>query len=124
DSLVAESRELPAGGGLDARAGGLVDALVQGPAHGGLAVLPAGTAVLHAYLDDRGQLTLDLSRAFRQGFRGGSRAEELAVGSLVRTLAANLPDVKRVLIVCGGAPLGSLGGHVPLDQPLDPHDWP
>ena len=79
---------------------------------------------MHAYLDDRGLLTLDLSRAFQQGFKGGSRAEELAVGSLVRTLGANVPEVKRVLIVCGGAAIPSLAGHVPLDQPLDTQDWP
>ena len=50
-------------------------------------------------------MTLDLSRAFQQGFRGGSTAEYLAVASLVRTIGANLPEVKRVLLVCGGAPL-------------------
>jgi hypothetical protein len=32
--------------------------------------------------------------------------------------------VKRVLIVCGGRPLATLGGHLPLDQPLDVNDWP
>ena len=78
---------------------------------------------LHVYLDDGGLLTLDLSRAFRQGFHGGSRAEEFAVGSLVRTIASNLPEVKQVRLVCGGAPLTTLGGHVALDRPLDPDDW-
>ena len=90
----------------------------------GLAALPAGTAALHVFLDDRGLLTLDLSRAFQHGFRGGSGAEYLAVASLVRTLGANLPEVKRVLIVCGGRPIATLGGHIPLDQPLDVNDWP
>ena len=79
--------------------------------------------MLHAYLDDTGMLTLDLSRAFQQGFRGGTRAEELAVGSLVRTLGANVPEAHRVLS-CNGAPIASLAGHVPLDQPLDLQDWP
>jgi len=69
-------------------------------------------------------MKLDLSRAFRQDFRGGSSAEYLAVASLVRTLGANLPEVKRVLLVCGGAPIVSLGGHLPLDRPLDVADWP
>ena len=69
-------------------------------------------------------MTLDLSRAFRQGFRGGSSAEYLAIASLVRTLGANLPELKRVRIVCDGEPISSLGGHLPLDQPLDVSDWP
>jgi hypothetical protein len=36
----------------------------------------------------------------------------------------NLPEVKRVLLVCGGQPIETLGGHLPLDQPLDVQDWP
>jgi hypothetical protein len=80
--------------------------------------------VLHVYLDDRGLMTLDLSRAFQQGFHGGSSAEYLAVASLVRTIGANLPEVKRVLLVCGGAPIASLGGHLPLDRPIEVSELP
>ena len=124
DGLVAESRELADRDALHERVAALVQALDVGPTQGGLATLPPGTAVLHVYLDERGLLTLDLSRAFRQSFRGGSRSEELAIGSLLRTITANVPDVKRVRLVCGGAPVTTLGGHFPLDEPLDPDDWP
>lgn len=124
DSLVAETREMMEQEDVHERLAQAVAALVQGPARRGVAVLPAGTSVLHAYLDDQGQLTLDLSRAFQQGFHGGTTAEDTAVGSLLRTIGGNLPQVKRVLIVCGGAPIASLGGHVPLDQPLRPAEWP
>ncbi|HTR97817.1 MAG TPA: GerMN domain-containing protein [Candidatus Acidoferrales bacterium] len=122
DTLVTEARELPEKSDLHARVAQLVDALVRGPQHRGVAVLPAGTSVLHVYLDDQGRLTLDLSPSFQQGFHGGTQAEDLVLGSLVRTLGANLPEVKRVRIVCGGQPIGSLAGHLPLDQPLDPHE--
>jgi len=124
DSLVSEVRELPELDDLHARVAQLVDALGRGPAHGGVTLLPAGTSVLHAYLDDRGLLTLDLSRPFQQGFHGGSSAEDLVTGSLLRTIGSNLPQVKQVLIVCGGGPIASLGGHLPLDQPIDPHAIP
>jgi spore germination protein GerM len=124
DSLVAEAREMPETPGLHARIAALVAALEQGPRAGGTRTLPEGTQMLHAYLDDGGVLTLDLSRAFRQGFHGGARAEELTLGSLVRTLAANVPEAKRIRIVCAGVALPTLGGHFPLDQPLDPADWP
>jgi hypothetical protein len=124
DSLVSEVRELPEQEGLHERLAQLVDALARGPEHRGVGVLPAGTSVLHAYLDDRGLLTLDLSRAFQQGFHGGSSAEDLVTGSLLRTIASNVPEVKQVLVVCGGAPIASLGGHLPLDQPIDPHAVP
>lgn len=124
DSLEGESRELLEQASLHERVAALVQALDQGSRQGRVATLPAGTSVLHVYLDERSTLTLDLSRAFQQGFRGGSRAEELAIGSLVRTLATNVPELKRLRLTCGGASIGSLAGHLPLDQALDPHDWP
>ena len=124
DSLVVEPREMLDATSLHERVAGLVAELDRGPRGAGVAALPAGTAALHVFLDERGLLTLDLSRAFQQGFRGGSGAEYLAVASLVRTLGANLPEVKRVLIICGGRPIATLGGHLPLDQPLDVNDWP
>jgi len=124
DSLVAEPRELIEAANLHERVATLVAELDRGPRGGGIAALPAGTSVLHVFLDDHGFLTLDLSRAFEQGFRGGTGAEYLAIASLVRTLGANLPEVQRILIVCGGQPLQTLGGHLPLDQPLDVSDWP
>ncbi len=124
DRLVSESRELSESATLHERVAALVAELDRGPTQAGVAALPPGTSVLHVYLDDEGLMTVDLSRAFQQGFRGGSDAEYLALSSLVRTLAANVPKVKRVLIVCGGEPLATLGGHLPLDRPLDVPEMP
>ena len=121
--LVPEARELIEAASLHQQIDQLVAELDRGPRGQGVAALPPGTALRAVYLDDRGLMTLDLSRAFQHGFRGGSTAEYLAVASLVRTVVANVPDVKRVQIVCGGAPLSTLGGHVPLDRPLDVSDW-
>jgi spore germination protein GerM len=123
DSLVVETRELTQPPGAHAMAAVLVAELDRGPRAGGVAALPAGTSVLNVYSDERGTLTLDLSRAFLQGFRGGAAAEYMAIASLVRTLGANMPEVQRVQIVCGGAPLVTLGGHVPLDRPLEVAEW-
>jgi spore germination protein GerM len=124
DSLVMERRDLPERTELHARLAALVGALEQGPRGDEARTLPQGTELLHAYMDETGLLTLDLSPAFRQGFRGGARVEELVVGSLVRTVSASVPEAKRIRIVCGGAAFSSLGGHFPLDRPLDPDDWP
>jgi hypothetical protein len=119
DSLVSEIREMKEEQSLHDRVAALVAELDRGPAPGSVAALPPGTSVLHVFLDDRGTMTLDLTRAFQQGFRGGSSAEYLALGSLVRTLATNVPEVERVRITCGGAPIASLGGHLPLDRPIE-----
>ncbi len=124
DSLVSESREVVDAPDVGRRVRVLVAELDRGPRGRGVAALPAGTGVLRCFLDDSGLLTLDLTGAFRQGFRGGSTAEYLAIASLVRTIGANLPEVKRITIVCAGRPIPTLGGHLPLDQPLDVQDWP
>jgi hypothetical protein len=124
DSLVSETRELMEAQSLHDRVATLVSELDRGPNRGGVAALPAGTSVLHVYLDDRGLMTLDLSRAFQQGFRGGTSAEYLAVASLVRTIGANVLEVKRVLLISGGAPIPTLGGHLALDRPIDVSELP
>src|SRR5262249_24909957 len=72
DSLVAEARELVEPATLRDRVAALVRELDRGPAHGGVAVLPAGTSVRFAYQDPDGLLTVDLSRSFVQEFRGGA----------------------------------------------------
>ena len=124
DSLVAEPREMAEPVTLHDRVASLVRELDRGPKLGGVAVLPAGTSVRFVYLDANGLLTVDLSRSFVQEFRGGAGAEYLAVASLVRTLTSNLAGAKRVLLVCGGEPLTTLGGHVPLDRPIAASDLP
>ena len=124
DSLVSESRDLAESGVLHERVASLIAELARGPRGPAVTTLPAGTKLLHVYLDDQGLMTLDLSPEFTRGFRGGSTAEYMAVASLVRTLAVNVPEARRVLIECGGQPLATVGGHVPCDQPFDVQDWP
>jgi spore germination protein GerM len=124
DSLVSESRDLAETGALHERVVSLIGELVRGPHGPAVAALPAGTSLVHVYLDDQGLMTLDFSPQFARSFRGGSTAEYMAVASLVRTLAANVPEVRRVLIESGGQPLATLGGHVPCDQPFEVQDWP
>lgn len=124
DGLVAEARDMIESESLHDRVAALVAELDRGPKGPGVATLPSGTSVLHVYLDDRGLMTVDLSRAFQQGFRGGSTAEYLAVASLVRTIGSNFPEVKNVLLACGGAALPTLGGHLPLDRPIQVADLP
>lgn len=124
DSLLVESRDLPETGTLHERVAALIAELERGPGGAAVATLPAGTSVLHVYLDDRGLMTLDLSPEFVSGFRGGTAAEYFAIASLVRTVGANVPEARRLLLVCGNQPLATLGGHLPLDAPLDVQDWP
>ena len=113
DSLVGEVRELPEQASVHERAAAAVAALEQGSRSGGARVIPAGTTLIHAYLDESGSLTLDLSRPFRQGFAGGARTEELAIASLIRTVSACVPEAKLIRIVCGGCRAAVAGRSLP-----------
>jgi germination protein M len=124
DSLVSEPREVIEQTALHDRVATLLDELERGPSGPGVTLVPAGTSLRAAYLDDRGLLTVDLSGTFRARFRGGAGAEELVTAALVRTLCDDLSEVKRVRIVVNGMPLASLAGHLPLDQPLGPEEGP
>lgn len=124
DSLAGETREQASRPGLHERVESLVRELVLGSRAGGVPLLPSGTAVRHVYLDHRGLMTLDLTPAFRDRFRGGSTAEYLAVGSLVRTVFANVPEARRLRLVCAGEPMTTLGGHIDCALPFDRSDLP
>ena len=124
DSLAGELRELASRPGLHERVESLVRELVRGSRSGGVVLLAPGTALRHVYLDHRGLMTLDLTPAFRDRFDGGSTAEYLALSSLARTLFANVPEARRVRLVCAGEPLATLGGHIACDLPFDRSDLP
>jgi hypothetical protein len=124
DSLAGETREQVSRPGLHERVESLVRELVRGSRTGGVPLLPPGTAVRHVYLDHRGLMTLDLTPAFRDRFHGGSTAEYLAVGSLARTLFANVPEARRLRLVCAGEPMATLGGHIACDLPFNRSDLP
>jgi hypothetical protein len=119
DSLVGETREQASRPGLHERVENLVRELVRGSRAGGVPLLPSGTAVRHVYLDHRGLMTLDLTPAFRDRIHGGSTAEYLALGSLIRTVFANVPEARRLRLVCAGEPMETLAGHIACDLPFD-----
>jgi spore germination protein GerM len=81
--------------------------------------IPEGTRLLSLKIKN-GTAAVDLSREFRDNFAGGSEEEGLMIGAVVRTLG-QFPDVKRVLFLVEGKPLGTLG-HLDLSGPQDV-DW-
>lgn len=102
----------------------LVRELTSGPGSGGLRALPLGTSLRGAYATDGGEtLILDFTRDFRNGLHWGSTWERLALGSLARTLGANMPGARRVQILVEGQVVESLGGHYDISVPLDLDEW-
>jgi len=78
--------------------------------------IPRGTKVLGLELKD-GLASVNLSKEFRDNFQGGSDAEAMTIGALLKTLA-QFPKIKHVRLLVDGKPLETLG-HLDLSEPLD-----
>jgi spore germination protein GerM len=115
--LVMEERAVPFSGDLAGQLKAVVAELVQGSKAGLLPTLPPETKVLEVFVNPRGVAYVDLSKE-AAGAGGGSHDELLSVYSIVNSLTANFPAVKRVQILVDDRPVETLAGHVDLTRPL------
>lgn len=122
DRLEAEQREVTPGLEGTALARRILDEVLAGPADEALyPPLPEGTAVDFVRADEAGTLWVSLAPpAGSTPPRYGSRAEILAVYSLVNSLCVNLPDVDRVALLWNGVEPTTFAGHVDTRHPLTP----
>lgn len=120
EGLTEESREIPDSPAFAVKAELVLRELLAVDSETGQSLFPRGTKVRAVYEDPRGVAYVDLSREAAQGAPVGPWAEALRVYSLVDTLAANFPQVKRVKILIEGQEVGSLAGHISLQYPLVP----
>jgi spore germination protein GerM len=100
----------------------VVRELLKGPGiDGSLRLFPADTVLRGAYLLPGGIAVVDLGGpTLAAGWQTGTHQELMAAHSVVQTLAANFPDVKRVRLVVNGTPAETLAGHLALDRSLTP----
>jgi len=117
--LYPETRQIAGCEGELACLEGVVAALTAGPQGevGMVRVLPEGTALLSASIDEE-LVTLDFNARLIQGHPGGSMAELLTVYGVVDTVAANFPHLRQVRFLVDGEPVETLKGHVDISQPV------
>ncbi|HEV2177901.1 MAG TPA: GerMN domain-containing protein [Terriglobia bacterium] len=118
--LRAESRPLSLAASDSDRIRQVVLALVEGSRQGSGQPLAAGAEVRAVFLTADGTAYLDFSSAALAGFTPGIESETLAVYSIVDSLAANVPAVKRVKILVQGQEVDTLDGHVDLTNDFVP----
>ena len=99
--------------------------LLAGPeSNAGLHVFPEGSRLRHAFYDeDQRLLYLDFNDALVARLNPGSAIELAVMGSLMRTLAVDFPEIQRVQILVDGLEVETLGGHLDLTRPLRTGDW-
>jgi len=119
-ALVPEERSVPLAGDLARQLQAVIEELVHGSTTGLRPTLPPATKVLEVFVSARGVAYLDFSPEARQAVAGGSKSELLVVYSIVDSVTANFPAVKKVQILVEDKPVRTLAGHVDLSRPLGP----
>ena len=112
--LVAESRAMPMATSDSDRIRQIILALIAGPTQQAGRVLPPSADVRAVFLTSDGTAYLDLSNSALTGFLPGIESETLAVYSIVNSVAANVPAVKKVKILVQGQEVETLDGHADL----------
>ena len=117
-ALLIEDREVAYSADLARQVRTVVEELVKGPQKGLVGTLPKETKVIDTFVTSAGIAYVDLSKEAAQKHPGGSKGELLSVYSVVNSLTANFPAVKRVQIVVEDRQVSTLAGHVDLTRPL------
>lgn len=92
----------------------LIRELVSSPPSPQQRTLPADTELLAFYMLPDGTGVADFSDSLPSETPSGILSEEMAVDSIVRTLSASVPSLRRLKILIHGQAAETLAGHVDL----------
>lgn len=106
--------ELPLSADPVERSRQLLQALIANPPTPDQRTLPASTTLLGFYILSDGTAVADFSDSLASEMPSGILSESMAVNSIVRTLAANVPQLRRLKILIHGQEVDTLAGHVDL----------
>ena len=113
-SLSPTTVELPLSSDPAVRAKQVLNTLLAGPVDAEARTLPTDAVLLAFYLLPDGTGVADFSEAMTTSIPSGIESEQLAVDSITRTLAANVPQVLRLKILIHGQESETLAGHLDL----------
>jgi hypothetical protein len=112
--LVGEARQIAWAPDDPDRIRQIVLGLIEGPRKEGARVMAPSTNIRAVFLTSEGTAFVDLSSEALTDFEPGIQSETLAIYSIVNSLAANIPAVKRVKILIQGQEVDTLDGHADL----------
>jgi hypothetical protein len=113
-ALTPVTIDLPLSADPVLRSKQVLNTLLAGPVDPELRTLPPDAVLLAFYLLPDGTAIADFSEALATSIPSGIVSEQLAVDSITRTLAENVPQVMRLKILIHGQEVETLGGHLDL----------
>lgn len=119
--LIGEKREIQKRDRVEEEASDLVVELTRGPKGALLPTLPPSTRLLDLQITEAGVARVNFSKAICQNHPGGSSAEIMTVYSVVHSLTANFPEIRRVQFLIEGKEVETITGHISLKAPLSPN---
>jgi spore germination protein GerM len=122
-NLISESREIVALDDPADRSRMIIEELLAGPRRGLIATLPPTAHIREVFLDKTGGLYLNFSSEFVSDQPGGTATELAVVGSIMRTVAANIPRVTLVQLLVEGSEIRTINGHLRTDKPFLVSEW-
>jgi len=96
------------------RAKQILHSLIEDPPTTEQRTVPADTTLLAFYILPDGTAIADFSDALASETPSGILSEQLTVSSITRTLASNMPSLRRLKILVHGQEVDTLAGHVDL----------
>lgn len=116
--LVPVDVQLPLSANPIQRSKQVLDALVERPTVA-QRTLPADTTLLGFYILSDGTAIADFSDALVTEMPSGIASEQTAIDSIVDTLKANVPSLRRLKILIHGQEVDTLAGHIDLSGFFD-----
>ena len=113
-ALTPVTIDLPLSADPVLRSKQVLNTLLAGPVDSELRTLPPDAVLLAFYLLPDGTAIADFSEALATSIPSGIVSEQLAVDSITRTLAENVPQVMRLKILIHGQEVETLAGHLDL----------
>jgi len=104
-----------------ARAKELIRELIASPPSPEARTLPAEAVLIEFYLLPDGAAVADFSDTLATAMPAGILSEQAAVNSILRTLEANVPSIRRLKILINGQEEETLAGHLDLTDFFELH---
>ncbi len=118
--LVGEKRKILKKNAVQDEAKETIVELIKGPNGNLIRTVPPRTELLALEISNAGVARISFTPALSKDHPGGSSAEIMTVYSIVNSLSANFPQIKRVQILIDGKPIATIVGHLSLEQPVSP----